>query len=132
MTQIKTECRNVHGLFVDVDAGDLVAEQFTKLGAADASAVLLSAKVAHHAPERFNEKDSRTTGWIDHARFSLKDLRSEGLRQNIFDQGWGSVVRAVVPALLNALVVEFLVYRADQFDWDYVKSVGKKEKVFLI
>ena len=78
--EIKAERRNPHGLFVDIDAGDLVAEQFAKLPGADASAVLLSAKVPHHAPERFDEKDSRTTGWIDYARFLSKDRESEGMR----------------------------------------------------
>ena len=78
--EIKAERRNAHGLFVDIDPGDLVAEQFAKLRGADASAVLLSAKVPHHTPKRFNEKDSRTTGWIDYARLLGEDREREGMR----------------------------------------------------
>jgi hypothetical protein len=66
--QTKAECGYAHGFFVNVDADNLLPQDFQQLDATQASSRLLGPLVAYDSSKRLDEKNSRAARGITYAR----------------------------------------------------------------
>src|SRR5262249_2176433 len=129
-SEVEAERRDAHGFRVDVDPRNLLSENLAQLVRTQAAPELANA-MTHDSSERFDEEDARAARRVHYARFPVKNVLGEDVREHKFDEGARRVITAVGWFLPTLDAVKLLVYAANQLDRDNVEPISEEEELAL-